>query len=563
MVNIALNLISDMALIALVAYLIGRSRYIVDCANQPANFKHWATLTAIFSVLSIMGTYNGIPVEGALANIRLVGTLMSGIMGGPFVGLSVGIISGLHRYWIGGFTAETCGVAAMLGGLFAGFIRHKVGLANMTWKTAAMIALVAEIVQKGMVLAFAKPFEAAWALERIIAVPTTVVTMLGTIVFMLIIKDIQSQQQASSAKAAELSLQIASLTLPYLRHGLNQTSASATAEIIYKLTKMDAVSISDRNVVLAFIGKGSDHHRAGEPVITQSTRQALSEGHVIILHNPEDRGCPIPDCPLKSGVVAPLVVHGSIVGTIKLSSSNIGEISPMNVRIVSGIAQLLSVQIELAEVDAQRKMREKAELKALRAQINPHFLFNTLTIIMSFCRTNPEIARDLLGHLAAMMQYSFANHGEFVTIAEELDKIRSYLEIVKARFGSRLELVFHIDDQVVHTKIPVLSLQPLVENAVHHGLFPKLSECLLTITVSQENSTVLVAIEDNGVGIAPENLKSLFCAEAEGIGVQNVYKRLKGIYSEGYGLFINSQLGLGTTATIRIPAERKVIDHAS
>lgn len=563
MLNIALNLVSHMALIALCAYLVGRSRYIVACVNQPTIFPHWLTLTSIFSILSILGTYNGIPVEGALANTRLVGTLMSGIMGGPSVGLSVGIVSGLHRYWVGGFTAETCGVAAVLGGLCAGLIRQKIGLHNMTWKTAATIALVAEIVQKVLVLIFAKPFEAAWALEKIIAIPTTAVTVLGTVAFILIIKDIQAQQEAYSAKATELSLQIASHTLPFLRHGLNKDSASATAKIIFQLTGVDAVSITDREVILAYIGKGSDHHCTGKPILTHSTQQTLSSGSVTIVNTPEERGCPVPDCPIKAGVIAPLVVHGTIAGTVKLFSTKAGEMSQFNIKIARGLAELLSVQLELAAIDEQRKLLEKAELTALRAQINPHFLFNTISIIMSLCRTNPDTARTLLGHLGAMMQYSFANHGEFVTIADELEQIHSYVSIVQARFGARLEVHMNIDQTAQNAQIPVLVIQPLVENAIQHGLFPKISECILNISIQRDNEAVIISVSDNGIGIAPDKLNCLFSTNAEGIGLKNVFKRLKGLYGENYGLTVSSILGKGTTAVIRIPDERMVNSHAS
>jgi two-component system sensor histidine kinase LytS len=552
-----------MALIIVVAYLIGRSKYIANCVSQPLTLSHWFALTSIFSTLSILGTYNGVEIEGALANTRLIGTLMSGIMGGPYVGFSVGAVSGLHRYLIGGFTAETCGFASILGGLFAGLIRQRIGLHNMTWKTAGMVALGAECMQKGMVLLFAKPFAAALALEQAIALPTTLVSVIGTVAFMFVIKDIQFQQEVHGAKAAELSLQIASQTLPYLRHGLNVQSAAATAKIIYELTGADAVSITDRENILSFIGKGSDHHRAGEPILTQSTKRAVSEGCLSVLRTHEERGCPVAGCPLCSGVVAPLITHGAVAGTVKLSRSGAGEVSETDIRIAGGIAQLLSVQIELAEIDEQKKMSEKAELKALRAQINPHFLFNTLNIIMSFCRTDPEMARVLLMHLATIMKYSFAKHGDFVTIAEEMDEINAYLEIAKTRFGARLSVNLEIDAAILSEKIPVLSIQPLVENAIQHGLFPKLSECHLLITAAGEADAIYISVQDNGIGIEPEKLQQLFSAEAAGIGVKNVARRLKGIYGDGYGLFLNSEPGKGTQATIRIPLAKEVADYAS
>ncbi|MCX7779783.1 MAG: histidine kinase [Negativicutes bacterium] len=560
--NLVLNLAGDMALLALVAYLIGRSKFIANCVSQPMNFRHWLALTSIFSVLAILGTYNGIPVEGAFANTRLIGTLMSGIMGGPLVGFSVGLVGGMHRYFVGGFTAETCAIATVLGGLFAGLARQKIGLHRMTWKTAGAIALIAEIVQKGMVLAFSKPFEAAWALERIIAVPTTLVSVLGTVAFMFIIKDIQAQQETHGAKAAELSLRIASHTLPFLRQGLTGASAAATAEIIYKLTRVDAVSITDREKVLAFIGRGDDHHRPGEPILTQSTKRAIAEGSLSVLRTFEDRGCPVPDCPLQSGVVAPLTAYGAVVGTIKLSRAAKGGVSETDIEIARGIAQLLSVQIELAEIDAQKKMREKAELKALQAQINPHFLFNTLNIIMSFCRTKPEVARTLIGHLATIMQYSFAKHDDFVTLAEELEQVKAYLEIAKSRFGSRLTVTIDVSEDILHTPVPVLALQPLVENAVQHGLFPKLSECHLAIKAYQKDGSVFISIADNGIGIAADRLKHISAARADGIGIQNVQARLQGSFGEQYGLTLDSAPGQGTVATIRLPAYKEANAHA-
>lgn len=555
--DIILNLLGDMALIALVAYLIGRSNFIASYVNQSMNVKHWLALTLLFSLLSIMGTYNGIAVGGALASTRLIGTLMSGIMGGPVVGFSVGLISGVHRYLIGGFTAGSCGFASVLGGLFAGIVRQKIGLNNMTWKTAGVIALVAEIMQKVVTLLFSKPFEAAWALEKVIAIPTILVSVIGTIAFMFIIKDIQSQQEAHGAKAAEMALRIASLTLPYLRQGLNIRSATETANIIYDLTKAYAVSITDTEKVLAYIGKGSDHHLTGEPILTQSTKQTILKGTLSVIHTHKDRGCPVPGCPLSAGVVAPLIAYGAVVGTIKLSRTQTIKVNEIDIQLARGIAQLLSVQIELAEIDAQKKMREKAELKALRAQINPHFLFNTLSIIMSFCRTNPETARNLLEHLSVIMKYSFAKHGDFITLGEELEKVKSYLEIAKSRFGSRLTVTLDVDTAVLNIPIPVLAIQPLVENAVQHGLFPKLAEGHLVIKAYRKDDVLQISIFDNGVGIEPAKLHHLLTADTEGIGLQNVYYRLKRIYGDQYGLTLDSEPHKGTWATIRIPCTKE------
>ncbi len=553
-----LDLLGDAALLASSAYLFGRNKYITQCVYNPTTPKNFFTLVVIFSTLSIIGTYHGIPIEDALANTRLVGTIIGGIMGGPIVGGTVGLISGVHRYLLGGFTAEVCGISAVVGGLMAGMARQKIGFYRLNWKTGAVLALAGELVQKSLVIGFAKPFEAALSLEKAIAIPTTVVSVVGTVIFIIIIKDIQRSRESHSADAAELALEIASRTLPYLRQGLNKASAAKTAQIIYELTKVDSVSITDAENVLAFIGAGDDHHRVGEPMITQSTRKAVQEKRLQVLYTPEERGCPVPDCPLKSGVVAPLFFHGDeVAGTIKLSRTEINSVTEVDIRLADGLAHLLSVQIQLAEGDNQKKMREKAEFKALQAQINPHFLYNTLNTIMSFCRTNPEIARTLLAHLATLMQRCFDNRSEFISLKNEMDGIVAYLEIAKVRFGSRLTVNIDIDPALEEAQIPPLTLQPLVENALEHGLFPKVSDCRLSISGKVTAKGIILCIQDNGVGMPAKKLTGLM-AESERIGVKNVSQRLKSLYGEKYGLSLNSRPGEGTQAIVQIPFESRV-----
>ena len=289
--------------------------------------------------------------------------------------------------------------------------------------------------------------------------------------------------------------------------------------------------------------------------MTQSTRRSIEEKRLVVFYTPEDRGCPVANCPLKSGVAAPLFFQGGeIAGTIKLCRTEINGITEVDIRLADGLAHLLSVQIQLAEGDNQKKMRQKAELKALQAQINPHFLYNTLNTIMSFCRTSPETARTLLAHLATLMQRCFDNHSEFIALKNEMDGVVAYLEIAKARFGSRLAVEFDVDPRLDETKIPPLTLQPLVENALDHGLFPKVSDCRLSISARLSEGEVQLCVEDNGVGIPAEKLTGLL-VESERIGLKNVSQRLVSLYGEKYGLSLTSKINEGTRAVIRIPLE--------
>lgn len=561
--DLLLHLSTNMSFIALAAYLVGRSQFIIECATNPSKPRHWITLSLIFSLLSGVGTYTGVPINDGLANTRLVGIIMSGFMGGPIVGFVTGIISAFYRYSVGGFTAEICAVATVIGGLFAGIVRKKVGFQRLTWKTGAYVALISEIIQKGMVLLFAKPFEQAVALEKVIALPTTIVSIVGAVIFMVILQNIRSEQALYAARAADLALEIASRTLPYTRQGLNGHSAEKIAQIIYDLTKIDAVAITNNEKLLSFIGTGQDHHFAGMPIVGNATKTAISTGKTIVHDNEGIPECPVTTCPLKSSVIAPLSSNGKTIGTIKLFRTDESGITPVDIRIADGVANLLSVQLELSGIDQQIIMREKAELRALQAQINPHFLFNTISIIMSFCRTNPDTARSLLAHLSTLMQRRFKQSSDFVTLKDELEGVHSYLEIVKRRFGDRLIVQIAAEEKILNVHVPVLSIQPLVENAIQHGLFPKVDQCLLTIKAYCDNNAAAIMVADNGIGISSEKLAQVTAFRSDGIGLKNVNSRLVSIYGDEYGLMIDSAEGTGTKIVVRIPIpENEVLDSA-
>jgi LytS/YehU family sensor histidine kinase len=137
------------------------------------------------------------------------------------------------------------------------------------------------------------------------------------------------------------------------------------------------------------------------------------------------------------------------------------------------MAGILSLHLELAELAGAQQLAADAELDALRAQINPHFLFNTLNTIASRIRTDPEEARQLLLRLADFFRYAIRQHGQFADFAQEYAFVRTYVTLEQARFGDRLQVEYDVDPQVLGVEVPVLVIQPLVENAVKHGLGAK------------------------------------------------------------------------------------------
>lgn len=354
----------------------------------------------------------------------------------------------------------------------------------------------------------------------------------------------------------DFTLQIANETLPYLRRGLNEETAAKTVEIIQKIADVAAVAITDKNQVLGYIGAGADHHRPGSPIMTEATREALATGELKVIRQSRELQCPVKNCPLESAVIAPLKCKGEVVGAVKLYQTKQGEVPESVIKLAVGIAQLLGMQMELAELDRQVQLVTKAELDALQAQINPHFLFNTLNTIIMFSRTNPETARRLLIRLASFFRYALKRHGRFNSLKEEIEYLNTYLILEKARFREKLRIERDIDETLLPCQVPVLTIQPLVENAIKHGILPKPGPGTVQISARRADGEMLIAIRDDGVGIDPQRLPEILkpgVGSGNGVGLSNVHERLKGLFGEEYGLKVVSAPGAGTSVYVRIP----------
>ncbi|WP_201317897.1 MULTISPECIES: LytS/YhcK type 5TM receptor domain-containing protein [unclassified Paenibacillus] len=551
--TILLRLFENVVVVALISLFIGQLNYFRLLIYGKNGWKRTVILSVIFGFLSILGTENGIQIDDALANTRIVGAVVGGLVGGPLVGIFSGIIGGIHRYSIGGFTAAACAISTVLCGLLGGLAGIKYDMLRMKWQHIVLLGLTAELIQKILVLLLAKPFAAALALELKIAIPTTSVTILGVMIFIRIFMNIKLLQDQSGAIAANLALSIASRTLPHLRTGLNETSAKQTAEIIHEIANVDAVVITDCDQTLSIVGVGSDRGLHEKAIYAQVTEAILKQNKMRILSLDKEFAHFHRNFPLKSAVGAKLVHNSKPVGTLQIYYKNSFKETQTDLNLVDGLAKLLSVQIELAEIEKQTKMRQQAELNALQAQIKPHFLFNTLSTIMSYCRTNPELARNLLGNLSDIFRRNLNNKNNFNSLKEELDGIKSYLEIEKVRFANRLKVTMEIDESLLNMKLPVLTLQPIVENSIHHGLFPKINNCLLFIRVCKNRNHVQIRVEDNGIGINEKRLAEILNNQTKGIGFSNIHRRLQSIYGKDYGLHIKSEPGSGTIVTFEIP----------
>lgn len=367
------------------------------------------------------------------------------------------------------------------------------------------------------------------------------------------------------SQSIDPTLKIADAALPYMRHGLNEETAHKTAEIIRRIGDVPAVAITDRERILAFLGPGCDKHPPGGGIVTQATKRVISTGEIKIVERKADFQCPVKDCqcPLGAVVIVPLKCRQQVVGTLKLYRTEEGPLPQAMVNLAIGIAQLLGIQMELAELDRQAQLVTKAELDALRAQINPHFLFNTLNTIVMFSRTNPVTARRLLIRLASFFRHALKSTGHFSTLREEMECVSTYLVLEKARFRDKLRIVRSVDKSLLDYQVPVLTLQPLVENAIKHGIMPKVGTGTVRVSVRRVGDEMAVEIADDGVGIPPDIMPKLFTpgfGSGSGVGLSNVNERLKGLFGLDYGLKITSEQHGGTVVQFRIPLLQQVAE---
>lgn len=349
--------------------------------------------------------------------------------------------------------------------------------------------------------------------------------------------------------AMQRAVHAATAILPHLRRGLSAESAASAAAPLRVLTGADAIALAGPDTLLACTGPGADHHRAGDALDTLVPARREDRVHV----EPK-LACPEPGCPLRSAIVAPLAVGGRRVGALVALYERPGRVRLEESRVVAEAAALVSAMVELSEMEAQGERLARAELRALRAQISPHFIYNALAAVAAFIHSRPEEARELLIEFSEFIRYAFARQRPYVTVADELQYVEKYLRLEQARFGERLRVRVQVDPEVLQAVVPVLSLQPLVENAVRHGVESRPEGGLVSIEGRDLGADVELRVSDDGAGIDPERAAAALAGRGPGIGLGNVHGRLQSTFGEDYGLMVENSDG--TTVVMTLPKFR-------
>lgn len=548
--SIFIDFINRVGIIMILAFSISRlTPAKMLLARRNINTRDKLVLSVIFGIFGIVGTYTGIYVNGGYASSRIIGVFVGGLLGGPLVGLLGGLIAAFHRLIINinGLTTLACTITTVLAGVISGYLNKDFYRSKNKILLAYFGGVVVGCIEIVLILILSRPFSDALNMVKVTAIPTTFLNSMGIAVFIAIIENIINEDERIAVKQVRTILKIATDSFSYFRKGFNAETALENSKVIQIMADFDGIVFTDKKHILSSLG------RVGNPkdirdlseMILDSGKYAVSNTTLDYNDNKERLGTAIA-VPLKDDI--------ETIGALILYKIKGNSATQVDLELAIGLGDLFSTQIALSKLEYNKQLLAKAEFKALQSQINPHFLFNSINTIAFCADTEPKKARELLLHLGECFRRNLQQGLDDIDLYEEIEHVKSYIEIEKVRFGHKLEVIFDIPKDL-NCKIPPLILQPIVENAINHGIFERLEGGTVYIKAIEGEDYITLVVEDDGVGIEEAHLNQLLNEQRknDSIGLINVNKRLGNQYGEGYGLNIQSTFNEGTIVTMKIP----------
>lgn len=529
-------------LIILLAYAFVHIPFIKQTLKQPELKKHQYILLILFSLFAIISNFTGVEIQSDLsiipqtlnhiadqssvANTRVLTIGVSGLIGGPIVGIIVGLLSVFVRYLQGGLAPHIYVISSLLIGLCSGLSGNYLR----------------------------KNYNKIRVLDAMILSNT-----LGLGIFISIISSTQKLEEHAKAFQTHQVLELANLTLPYLRKGLTTESCQPVAEIIHKHMDVSAVSLTSQSAILAYVGDGADHHLPNTQILTKLAKRAIDTGKVSVATDKSEIECDHRNCPLSSAIVIPLHIHDVIVGTLKLYFSDAQHMTYVDRQLAEGLGNIFSTQLALGQAEEATRLLQDAEMKSLQAQVNPHFLFNALNTIYGLIRMDSEKARKLVQDFSKVIRANLQRAKQnLIPLHDELEQVNAYLALEEARFPNMV--AFNLDNQTNsddNLMIPPFTLQVLIENSYKHAFKHINKNNQLKVTIARNNDRLHIIVQDNGIGIPKEKLitlgkKTQISKKGSGTAIENLVRRLNIIYDGQASLKFESN-DSGTCAIVNIP----------
>lgn len=530
----------------------------------------------MFGLFGIAGTITGVVIKGEsvvvhdfiwavaddqmVVSSSLVAIVIAGLLGGPIVGLGAGIIAGAHLLYLGGigFLANSLvnPLTGLLAGLTARFFSNERVISPMK---ALFIGVFPPVLQMHLLLIFESHPSDIITIVNTIGLPLVLSNSIAIAIFTAMIGIVLREQENEAALATKQALTIAEEALPFLKKDSPREMAAGIANLLYDRLKLAAVSVTNNRELLAHKGSGDDHHREGDPITTSLSRQAIASKQMQIAHSRSEIQCTHDNCPLEAAILIPIIDTNDAIGLIKFYFRKGQHIRPVELMLAQGLGQLISNQLNTIATEKLKTHIRDAELRNLQAQINPHFLFNTLHLIAALFRKDPERARHITVQLAHYMRFNIGLvSSSLVHLEKECQHVKAYIDIIQTRFSSRLQINFSEPEGISQVFIPPSTIQPLVENSVQHGLENVTNGGVVTVTIEKLDLSIRVTVRDNGSGF-PEGIlnrvghESLTENQNGGAGLYNVNQRLISLLGESARLHIRNLSDSGSEVYFTIP----------
>ncbi|SIN84759.1 two-component system, LytT family, sensor histidine kinase LytS [Carnobacterium alterfunditum] len=563
-------------LIIILAYILMNIPYFKNLLGNRRKASTMVQLIVVFGLFALISNFTGVEIgqnqikmdqpftdlssHSSLANTRVLTIGVSGLIGGPIIGVGVGLISGIIRYFQGGIDAYVYVISSILVGLFSGVYGLKSIRKNAFPKVreGLIIGAAMEVVQMMCILLLSSYFQEAVDLVKFIGLPMILTNSIGTGIFLSIIDSTLRQEEQTRAVQTHDVFQLANETMPYFRSGMNEESCTQAAKIIQKLIKVSAVSITNKDSILAHVGAASDHHVPSKKIVTNLSKEVLRTGEIKEVHSHQEIGCDHPDCPLEAAIVIPLKSQGKTVGTLKMYFTDASKLTFVERQLAEGLATIFSSQIELGEMELQSQLLQDAEIKSLQAQVNPHFFFNTINTISALIRIDSEKAREMLLQLSTFFRSNLQGaRTNVIPLEKELLQVEAYTKLEQARFPDRYQIEMNIENGLNNILLPPFMIQILVENAFKHAFRNRRMDNLVQVTVNKIDNDILVSVQDNGYGIEKNRLgklgkESVSSERGTGSALENLNKRLISLFGDRAKLNFESS-EKGTIIICKIP----------
>ncbi|WP_042149791.1 LytS/YhcK type 5TM receptor domain-containing protein [Paucisalibacillus sp. EB02] len=577
MKDLTIMLFERLGLLLVIAFVLTRTPGFKSLLYREFSWKMSLVHAVVFGIFGIASTVTGImiteeaeilrafvvfPVEDdqLIVSLSLVAIVIAGLLGGPIVGLVAGLIAGIHVMFLGGVGWVANGLVNPLTGLLAGMTARFFSNERVISPLKALfIGVFPPILQMQLLLILYTDGEEMVDIVDQIGLPLVLSNSLAIAIFTTMIGVVMKEQENETAMATRQALKIAEEALPFLKKDSTMDVADGLADLLYERLKLAAVSVTNTQEVLAHKGLGDKHHRKGDRIITPLALQAIESKRIQVSSLKSDIPCDDEKCPLEAGIIIPITEAEDVTYLITFYFRKSQHISPVELMMAEGLGQYISNQLNVLATEKLKAHIRDAELRNLQAQINPHFLFNTLQLIASLFREDPKLARHLTLQLASYMRFNLRLVSKsLVELEKECEHVLAYTTIIQERFRDRLQIEFHLPDDVSNIYIPPSTIQPLVENAVQHGLKNVADYAKVEILMEKVEGELKVSIRDNGIGFPKHILpivshKPLVGDQSGGTGIYNVNQRLIQLIGESARLHIRNIPSGGSEVRFSIP----------